>query len=72
MIKISDSPIYTINVYEGSVLFNNKEYRFTIDSGDSYVEVKWDSIQYTPDYPKLLDMESQILEEFEKMMWDES
>lgn len=68
MIKIENTPVYIIEVYEGTVVYNNKEYKFTIDSGDSYAEIKWDGIQYTPDYMNLLRMEDSILEEFEKMM----
>ena len=70
MIKIRKDPVYIIEVYEGSIILNGKEYVFKIDSGDSYAEVKWDDIQYTPDYPQLLDMESKILEKFNKMMWE--
>ena len=69
MIKIRNYPIYTIEVYEVIITLNNKEYECRIHSGDSYTEVIWDNVTYSPEYPKLLEMEDQILEEFEKMMW---
>lgn len=68
MIKIKEKPIYTIDVYEGSAIIDDKEFVFTIDSSDSYAEIKWDNARYKLDYSMLLDMEDEILEKFSKII----
>ena len=69
MIKIRNNPIYTIEVYEGSITIDNEIFEFTIDSGDSYAEIKWNNLMHSPHYSGHLVLENQIFEEFEKMMW---
>jgi hypothetical protein len=66
MIEINKTPSYTIIVYEGFVVIDNKKYEFRLDTGDSYAEVKWvlDLPYYT--VTKLTELENQILKQFEQ------
>ena len=74
MIKISDKPIYTIQVYEGNITIDNEVFGFTIDSGDSYAEIKWNifGTDNWKQYKELLkSKEDTILEEYYKIVDNE-
>lgn len=70
-IKIREKPIYTIVVYEGSVIIDDIEYEFFIDSGEGYAEIEWKGNTYVnASYilrDQLASVEDEILKEFEKM-----
>lgn len=68
MIKINDKPIDIIEVYEASVTLNDRLYYFTINVSENCTEINWDNVTYSPEYPKLLEMEDEILKEFNKKM----
>lgn len=64
-IRISNEAIYTLDVFEGKLEFDNDIYIFYIKYGNDYAEVEWVSENHK-NLVNLKQIEDNIIEEFSK------
>ena len=64
-IYIKNNPVYTIDVYQGSIEIEGKNYPFLLDVGESYIQFKWDGTPPKIDKKKLHKIKQEILKKFE-------
>ena len=64
-IYIKNNPVYTIDVYQGSIEIEGKNYPFLLDVGESYIQFKWDGPSPEINKEQLDKIEQEILKKFE-------